>query len=129
TRTEFGSPEAMLVVRYTHGWLAVLSPLAGNGKVGWIPLASAAVAVVTWRLEVSVSARRLTVLQDGKVVKRFPVAVGRPSAPTPLGRFDVTDRLTPADAAGPYGCCILALSAHAPHAIQGWGGGDRIAVH
>ena len=30
---------------------------------------------------------------------------------------------------GPYGCCILALSAHAPHAIQGWVGGTRIAIH
>lgn len=26
-------------------------------------------------------------------------------------------------------CCILALSAHSPHAIQGWTGGTRIAIH
>jgi lipoprotein-anchoring transpeptidase ErfK/SrfK len=65
----------------------------------------------------------------GKVVQRYAVAIGRPDAPTPTGRFAVTDRLLTGDPAGPYGCCILALSAHSPHAIQGWTGGDRIAIH
>ena len=57
------------------------------------------------------------------------MAIGRPSAPTPRGRFAVTDRLTTGDPSGPYGCCILALSARSPHAIQGWNGGNRIAIH
>jgi lipoprotein-anchoring transpeptidase ErfK/SrfK len=52
-----------------------------------------------------------------------------PSAPTPAGTFAVTDRLVTHDPTGPYGCCILALSAVAPHAIQGWTGGNRIAIH
>jgi lipoprotein-anchoring transpeptidase ErfK/SrfK len=63
------------------------------------------------------------------VLKRYLIAIGRPDAPTPSGRFAVTDRLLTGDPAGPYGCCILALSAHSPHAIQGWTGGDRIAIH
>jgi lipoprotein-anchoring transpeptidase ErfK/SrfK len=78
---------------------------------------------------VSLSARRLTVLNGGKVVKRYTVAIGRPAAPTPTGRFAVTDRLATGDPSGPYGCCILALSARSPHAIQGWNGGNRIAIH
>jgi lipoprotein-anchoring transpeptidase ErfK/SrfK len=57
------------------------------------------------------------------------VAIGAGYAPTPTGRFAVTDRLSTGDPGGPYGCCILALSAHSPHAIAGWTGGDRIAVH
>jgi lipoprotein-anchoring transpeptidase ErfK/SrfK len=84
---------------------------------------------VTWELKVSLRARRLTVLEDGKVRARYTVAIGRPDAPTPTGRFAVTDRLLTGNPAGPYGCCILALSAHSPHAIQGWTGGDRIAIH
>ena len=36
---------------------------------------------------------------------------------------------SPGISAGPYGCCILALSAKAPHVIQDWSGGDRIAIH
>jgi len=68
-------------------------------------------------------------LHGGKVVKRYTIAVGAPGSPTPTGRFAVTDRLTTGDPSGPYGCCILALSARSPHAIQGWAGGNRIAIH
>jgi lipoprotein-anchoring transpeptidase ErfK/SrfK len=84
---------------------------------------------VPWEIKVSLPARRLTVLKGDQVVARYTVAVGAPGAPTPSGRFAVTDRLRTGDPAGPYGCCILALSAQSPHAIQGWTGGNRIAIH
>jgi lipoprotein-anchoring transpeptidase ErfK/SrfK len=129
TKTQFGSPETALVVRHVRGWLGVVTTQAGNGKIGWIPLSAVALARINWELKVSLSARRLTVLQGGKVRQRYTVAIGAPGAPTPTGRFAVTDRLTTGNPSGPYGCCILALSAHSPHAIQGWNGGDRIAVH
>jgi lipoprotein-anchoring transpeptidase ErfK/SrfK len=129
TRTGFGSPQALWVVQHSPGWLGVISPLAGNGRVGWIPSAAASLGRVPWELKVSLSARRLTVTERGKVLQRYTVAIGRPAAPTPTGRFSVTDKLATNDPTGPYGCCILAISAHAPHAIQGWTGGDRIAIH
>lgn len=128
-RTNFGSPAAMWVVDQSPGWLGVISPLAGNGKVGWIPQAAASLTRVPIELRVSLSAHKLTVLDGGKVVQRYTVAVGRPGAPTPTGRFDVTDRLLTGDPSGPYGCCVLALSATAPHAIADWTGGDRVAIH
>jgi len=34
--TEFGSPQALWVVRRSGSWLGVVSPLACNGKLGWI---------------------------------------------------------------------------------------------
>jgi lipoprotein-anchoring transpeptidase ErfK/SrfK len=129
TKTQFGSRETVLVVRHVPGWLGVVATQAGNGKVGWIPLKAASLARVNWELKVSLKARRLTVLKDGKALKHYTVAIGQPAAPTPTGRFAVTDRLTTGDPSGPYGCCILALSAKSPHAIQGWDGGDRIAIH
>ncbi len=128
-RTEFGSPTALWVIAQAPGWIGVVSPLAGNGRTGWIARAAVSLGRVDWELKVSLSQRRLTVLDAGRAVERYTVAVGRPSAPTPTGRFAVTDRLAPADPSGPYGCCILALSAVAPHAIQGWNGGSRIAIH
>jgi len=128
-RTQFGSPQAMWVVGLSGRWLGVVSPLAGNGHVGWIPAADASLSRVSWRLEVSLAKRQLTVLLDGRVRARYTIAIGAPDAPTPTGRFAVTDRLNTGDPAGPYGCCILALSAKAPHAISGWNGGDRIAIH
>jgi lipoprotein-anchoring transpeptidase ErfK/SrfK len=128
-RTPFGSPTALWVVALRPGWLGVVSQLAGNGHLGWIPRSNVQLARVDWELRVSLSARQLTVLHGGTAVKRYTVAIGRPSAPTPTGRFAVTDRLDTGDPTGPYGCCIVALSALSPHAIQGWVGGNRIAIH
>jgi lipoprotein-anchoring transpeptidase ErfK/SrfK len=129
TRTDFGSPQAMWVVRLSGRWLGVISPLAGNGRVGWIPARVASLSRVTWQLKVKLSQRRLTVLDNGKVRAQYTIAIGARAAPTPTGRFAVTDRLRTGDAAGPYGCCILALSAKAPHKISEWNGGNRIAIH
>lgn len=129
TRDGFGSPEVLAVVRVRPRWLGVLSPFAGNGRIGWITRGGAVLYRVPYHLEVSLSARTLTVLHEGRVVKRYTVGIGAPWAPTPSGRFAVTDRLTTGNPGGPYGCCILALSATAPHAIPGWSGGNRIAIH
>jgi lipoprotein-anchoring transpeptidase ErfK/SrfK len=128
-RTDFGSPNAMWVVKRSGRWLGVISSQAGNNHVGWIPAAGASLSRVDWEVRVSLGARKLTVLRDGKVAERYTVAIGSPADPTPTGRFAVTDRLLTGDPAGPYGCCILALSAKAPHAIQDWSGGNRIAIH
>jgi lipoprotein-anchoring transpeptidase ErfK/SrfK len=129
TRTSFGSPEAVWVVQRSGSWLGVISTQAGNGHVGWIAASATSLSRVGWELKVSLSARRLTVLDRGTVAARYAIAVGAPASPTPTGRFAVTDRLLTGDPSGPYGCCILALSALAPHAIQSWDGGDRIAIH
>lgn len=129
TSTAFGSSQTFWVVRLSGSWLGVISNLAGNNKVGWIPASAATLSRTQWKLEASVSRRQLTVVHNGKALARWPIAVGAPADPTPTGRFAVTDRLTTGDPAGPYGCCILALSAVAPHAIQDWSGGNRIAIH
>ena len=128
-RTEFGSPAVVLVARRSGSWLGVVSQLAGNGRLGWIPAADTKLSRVTYEIRVSLAQRRVTVLDSGRVLERYTVAIGRPSAPTPTGRFAVTDRLATGDPTGPYGCCIIALSAHSPHAIAGWAGGTRIAIH
>jgi lipoprotein-anchoring transpeptidase ErfK/SrfK len=128
-KTSFGSPQALWVVRHSGKSVGVISPQAGNGHVGWIKTSAAVFVRVNWAIHVSLRNRQVTVLENGHVREKYTVAIGRPSAPTPTGRFAVTDRLNTGDPSGPYGCCILALSAEAPHAIQGWGGGNRIAIH
>jgi lipoprotein-anchoring transpeptidase ErfK/SrfK len=128
-RDEFGSPDDLAVVTVDPAWLGVTSAFAGNGRLGWIPRGAAALSRVPYRLRASLTDRTLTVLDAGKPVKRYMIGIGASWAPTPTGRFAVTDRLTTGNPHGPYGCCILALSATAPHAIPGWPGGNRIAVH
>lgn len=129
THTGFGSPDAVWVARLSGDWLGVVSTLAGNNHLGWIRASDASLSRVNWELKVSLAKRMVTVLHAGKAVEHYTIAIGAPTAPTPTGRFAVTDRLNTGDPTGPYGCCILALSATAPHHISDWDGGNRIAIH
>ncbi len=128
-RTEFGSPDLLSVARIDDGWLGVISELAGNGRLGWIPLSAVALERDSYQLRASLSAKHLVVLAAGRVLARYPIGIGASWAPTPTGKFAVTDRILTGDSSGPYGCCIVALTATAPHAIPGWTGGNRIAIH
>lgn len=66
--------------------------------VACIPIAAAVLATshvldrfrsdeAPMRLEVSLSARQLKVIEGGEVVKTYGVAIGRPGHPTPTGTF------------------------------------------
>lgn len=129
-RTEFGLATVLPVVRRRGQWLGVLSKSLPNGRVGWISANAALVPYRTrWSVSVSLRHRVVVVRRAGRTMQRFTVAVGSPSTPTPTGRFAVTDKLFTGDPGSPYGCCILALNAHQPRTPQGWGGGDRVAIH
>jgi lipoprotein-anchoring transpeptidase ErfK/SrfK len=129
-RTEFKSATILPVVRQRDGWLGVISTELPNGRIGWIAANTGLVAYRTaYSVVASLGRREVVVRRAGHVVERFPVAIGSASTPTPTGRFAVTDKLLTEDPASVYGCCILALSAHQPRTPQGWGGGDRVAIH
>ena len=128
-RTEFGSPKVVSVLRRRGGWLRVVVPERANGRPAWIRAAATRPGAVDVSLHVDRSARRLTVRRGSKVLRRVPVAVGRPGTETPTGRFAVTDKLRTDRADSPYGCCAIALSGHQPKLLPGWPGGDRLALH
>jgi lipoprotein-anchoring transpeptidase ErfK/SrfK len=117
------------VVARRDGWLRVLAPERPNHRPAWIPERTARIGTVDVSIHVDRSRRMLTVRRSGRVVRRLPVAVGRPGTPTPLGRFGVTDRLRTGRGDSPYGCCALALSGHQTKLLPGWPGGDRLAIH
>ncbi len=127
--TSFGSPAVLLVRRTEGNWLGVVAYQAGNNKLAWLPTNAVKISYVSWHIDASLKKREIQVFDGTTLEKTYKIAIGRPDAPTPTGYFAVTDRLLTGDATGPYGCCILALSAVAPHAIQGWDGGDRVAIH
>ena len=66
--------------------------------------------------------------EDGKLVRTFPVSIGMPTAPTPTGRFAITDTFR-GGLNEAYGCCALATTARQVNLPSGWLGGDRIAFH
>lgn len=78
-------------------------------------------ATVRWVL-VSIPDRKLALLENGKVVRTYPVAVGRTSTPSPAGEFTIVNRVTdpgyyhkgqvvPAGSNNPVGSRWMGLSA------------------
>ena len=128
-RTEFGSPRVLGVVGRRDGWLRVISSELPGGRRGWLREEHADLGATDWSLHVDRSARRLVLRRGGRRIKSLPVAVGRAGTPTPLGRYATTDELLTRRPDSPYGCCIIALSGRQTKLVEGWPGGDRLAIH
>jgi L,D-transpeptidase-like protein len=128
-RTEWGSPRIFGVVRRRGEWISVQAPELDNGEVAWMDSRGVRIDCVHWAMRANLKKRRLYVQHNGKTMRRFVIAVGRPGNATPRGRFTVTDKLRVTDPGSPYGCCVLALSGHQNHLPASWPGGDRLAVH
>ena len=127
--TEFGSPLRLGVVKDRGKWLGVASTRLPNGKLGWVKRSEVYLSRTEVSLHLDLSRRLLLMKRGDTVIRRMVVGVGRPSSPTPRGRFAVTDKLSGYRYSAAYGCCIVALSAHQPNLPSGWTGGDRIAIH
>jgi hypothetical protein len=129
--TQFGGPQVLSVARRRGRWLGVVSTALPNGKLGWVRRDDPALSLtrVRYSLHADLSARTLELRRGNRRITRFSVAVGRPGAATPTGRFAITDKLTGGNYGPYYGCCILALSGHQPNLPPGWRGGDRLAIH
>ena len=128
-RTEWGSSRVLGVVLRRGDWVAVQAPELNNGELAWLSTNRARLDCVPWSIHADLSRRMLYVRHDGKVVRRFQIAIGRRGNSTPLGRFAVTDKLRVTDPGSPYGCCVLALTGHQNRLPPGWPGGDRLAIH
>jgi lipoprotein-anchoring transpeptidase ErfK/SrfK len=128
TRTEFHSPTILAVAARRPGWVLVRTSIEKH-HVGWLPLSAGHLFEEPRSIVIELSKHKLMVFHRGKLTDTYKVAIGTPATPTPTGKFAVTDRLTTGNTQSDYGCCILALTAHQPKIAQGWGGGDRVAVH
>jgi lipoprotein-anchoring transpeptidase ErfK/SrfK len=109
-------------------WLRVMLPGRPNGATGWIAQQGTRATTTGWRLAVSLAGRRVTVYRHDHVSRRFFAVVGKPTTPTPTGRFFVEETLrTPADQPG--GPFALALSARSDALHEFEGGPGQIALH
>jgi lipoprotein-anchoring transpeptidase ErfK/SrfK len=109
-------------------WYHVQLPVRPNGASGYVRAASLWVAKVGTRIEVDVSARRLTFFRSGRPIVRAPIAVGAPATPTPIGRFYVNQELIPYDTSGPFGPGAIGISAFS-NVLTGWTQGGPVAIH
>jgi lipoprotein-anchoring transpeptidase ErfK/SrfK len=109
-------------------WLQVMLPGRPDGLTGWIAAQGTRRLVTRWHIVVDLARRRVSVYRDGRIVKTFQAVVGKPSTPTPTGRFFVEETLQMA-AGHPGGPFALALSARSNALQEFEGGPGQIALH
>jgi lipoprotein-anchoring transpeptidase ErfK/SrfK len=109
-------------------WYGVQLPMRPNGATGYVRARDVLLYRLDTRIVVDLSARRLVLYRGGRVALETNVAVGKPSTPTPTGRYYVNQRLVPADASGAYGPYAIGVSAFSD-VLQGWTQGGPIGIH
>lgn len=109
-------------------WLDVMLPGRPNGSTGWIAQQGTRPLVTPWRIVVHLAARRVSVYGNGRIARSFQAVVGKPSTPTPTGRFFVEEmvQMQAGEAGGPY---ALALSARSNVLQEFEGGPGQIGIH
>jgi lipoprotein-anchoring transpeptidase ErfK/SrfK len=109
-------------------WLRVRLPSRPNGATGWLPADAGSLSGTYWEIVVHRGARRAVVLENAAVRASFPVVVGKPSTPTPLGTFFVVEKLRLAAGVteGPW---ALATSAYSDVLREYAGGPGEVALH
>lgn len=109
-------------------WLEVLLPGRPNSHTGWIRRRATTQSDTPWRISVRLSTQTLTVFYGGRLAETFRAVVGKPTTPTPTGRFFVeeTVALSAAQSGAPY---ALALSARSNVLQEFDGGPGQIALH
>jgi len=112
-----------------HLWYRVLLPRRPNESSGWVSAAEVRVAPRSYRAEIDLSERRLTLFKDGEAARAFPVAIGQPATPTPTGHFFITVQLRPPQISTVYGAWALGLSAYSDVLDQFGTGDGQIALH
>ncbi len=123
-----GQRTSVPVLTERKGWLRVLLPGRPNGHAAWIRANTARIWSTPWRVVIRTESRRLFIFRNNRLVRSFPVVVGKPSTPTPHGRFFVEEALTlPRGSAGSP--VAYALSARSTVFQEFDGGPGQIAIH
>jgi lipoprotein-anchoring transpeptidase ErfK/SrfK len=124
-----GVPITMPIVQRRAGWVAVLLPSA-NRTVAWVPPGGWDTVPLRDQLIVYRKTHQLDWLRDGAVVRSWPVTLGSPATPTPLGRTFILGR-SKLPGAVYAGTDVFALGAvpDNPNAVPTGLRGAHIGVH
>lgn len=107
----------------------VLLPTRPNGSLGWIDADDVDIDRHNIAIRVELDAFRLTVLDHENAIFTAQVGVARDNAPTPLGRYYLTELLAPLDQSGPYGPYAYGLSGFSETFTTFNGGPGQLGIH
>ena len=127
--TELESPTWVPVVQSQPEWDRVLLPTRPNRSTGWLYLGGKGLqtAYSAYRIRVNLAAFRLTVLDGGRRLGTWTVAVGARATPTPTGRTFLLASLAPEHPT--YSPLILPLGLHS-NTLNTFGGGPgTVGLH
>src|SRR3984885_11789930 len=127
--TQLGSPTWVPVVQSQPGWDRVLLPARPNRSTGWIYLGGGGLqtAYTPYQVQVSLAARRLTILDAGRSLGSWTLAEGEAGQPPPTGRTFLLASLAPRQPT--YSPLILPLGAHSDPLSTYGGGPGTVALH
>jgi lipoprotein-anchoring transpeptidase ErfK/SrfK len=132
TRPLTGTQTVLPVIGWAerHGriWLRVRLPQRPDGSTGWITAGGVKLGEDPWHIVIDRAMRTATIYYRGRVTRRFPVVVGKPSTPTPAGEFFVAEIVYVGYGVttGPY---ALATSAYSNVLQEFDGGPGQVALH
>ena len=109
-------------------WYRVRVAAHPNGATGWISSKAVKTTRLRTRIVIDLSRHRLWLYKHGKIALSSPVAIGKPSTPTPVGSFYVTQRFIVTSPGGPYGPRALGISAFSD-VLRSWVDGGPIGIH
>ncbi len=130
----WGTPTELLVLDARRGaggaeWLRVLLDERPNGTAVWVNAADTVLKRDPWRIAVSRAQREVRVFRDGRLARSFRAVVGKPSTPTPAGRFAIAAELRQPRTNEFEGSWVLPLTAHSDVLRRFAGGDGQVALH
>jgi lipoprotein-anchoring transpeptidase ErfK/SrfK len=122
-------PQVFLVQSERDDWVEVLLPVRPNGTTGWVRKQDVRLTPNRYSIDVSLSARQITVHDGDQVLVQEPVAIGATETPTPPGKYFLRVLLKAPDPNTVYGPYAYGLSAHSD-VLDSFNGGDgEIGIH
>jgi len=131
--TEDGFPEIYMALAQTtdqdgRQWIKIRVPMRPNGKTGWVPRdALGRFHVNHDHLIVNRHTLRAKLYSGKRLIWSSPVGVGKPSTPTPGGRFYIRERIKALQHNTIYGPYAFGTSDYST--LSEWPGGGIVGIH
>jgi len=110
-------------------WVKVLLPVRPNGSTAWVRASDMVFRPIELRVVIDTGDRKLHLYRGTRKLRSFPVAVGEPKTPTPVGKFAVAEVIPTGDPKAFLGPIVMPLTAFSNVLNEYAGGNGRVAIH